>query len=377
MRRHICLILAIILALTAISLILNGASAAEGYVTLHFDTYGIGAPVESITVPKGTTIGEAMQMESWPHPADKDWIFVDWYLDSEINFRIDKKDVIDEEFTLFAFWLRKGEKLEATKLEGGIEYGKGVNLSWYLRTGPQKYVIHRKNGSKDVEIGTTTGLTYTDTGVRCGEQFTYYVVGVNEDPYLESYPSNELTVLYNPFSDIDTSKSYFKHIAWAYNNNVIKGTTDTTFEPNRECRRCDLAVMLYRMYGKPSISGMNNPFSDVKSSDYFYSAVVWASNKGYIKGLSGTNKFNPKGSITRQDMVVILWRIAGCPVVSVSNPFKDVKKGHYAYNAIMWAYKNKITSGTSATTFAPTANCQRYQLAVFLHKFNDIEHVIS
>ncbi len=376
MRRHICLILAIILALTAISLIQNRASAAERYVTLHFDTNGIGAPIESITVPKGTTIGEAMQMEGWPHPADKDWIFVDWYLDREINGRIDKKDIIDEEFTLFAFWIRKGEKLEATKLEGGIEYGKGVNLSWYLRAGPQKYVIHRKNGSKDVEIGTTTGLTYTDTGLRCGEHYTYYIVGVNEDPYLESDPSNELTVLYNPFSDIDTSKSYFKHIAWAYNNNVIKGTTDTTFEPNRECRRCDLAVMLYRMYGKPSVSGMSIPFTDVKSSDYFYKAVVWAYNKGYIKGTSATT-FKPNGTITRQDMVVILWRMAGSPVVTQENPFTDVDKSSYAYKAIMWAYKNKITSGTSSTKFSPKSNCLRYQLAVFLKKFNNIQHVIS
>ena len=157
---------------------------------------------------------------------------------------------------------------------------------------------------------------------------------------------------------------------------MIQGTTADTFGPDEACRRCDLAVMLYRMYGKPSISGMSIPFTDVKSSDYYYSAVVWAYNKGYIKGTSATT-FKPKGSITRQDMVVILWRMNGSPKVNVENPFTDVDESSYAYKAIMWAYKNKITSGTSATKFSPKNNCLRYQLAVFLHKFNDIVHVIA
>ena len=138
--------------------------------------------------------------------------------------------------------------------------------------------------------------------------------------------------------------------------------------------------MLYRIFGKPSVSGQSIPFTDVKSSDYYYKAVVWAYNKGYIKGTSDT-KFNPKGYITRQDMVVILWRIDGdltgkLKKPSVTNPFKDVKKGHYAYNAIMLAYQKGITKGTTSTTFSSTSSCLRYQLAVFLNKFNKIDPVI-
>ena len=187
--------------------------------------------------------------------------------------------------------------------------------------------------------------------------------------------SGDGTDIYNPFTDVKSSASYFKYLMWAYYNGVIKGTSDTTFDPNGNCKRCDLAVMLYRMYGKPNISGLSIPFKDVKSSDYYYSAVVWAYNKGYIKGTSST-KFNPKGSITRQDMVVILWRMNGSEKVEQKNPFTDVPESSYAYKAIMWAYKNKITSGTSSTKFSPKANCLRYQLAVFLNKFNNIVQAI-
>ena len=181
---------------------------------------------------------------------------------------------------------------------------------------------------------------------------------------------------YNPFDDVSGEANYLKSIVWAYLNNVIAGTSDKTFSPDENCTRGQLAVMLYRMYGKPSISGMTIPFTDVKTSAYYYKAVVWAYNKGYIKGTSATS-FKPEGSITRQDMVVILWRINGSKVVDIENPFTDVDSSSYAYKAIMWAYKNKITSGTSSSKFSPKANCLRYQLAVFLNKFNNIQHIIS
>nr|MBQ4454002.1 S-layer homology domain-containing protein [Clostridia bacterium] len=179
----------------------------------------------------------------------------------------------------------------------------------------------------------------------------------------------------NHFLDVPYEASYLPYVNWAYQNGVIQGTTADTFDPDGNCKRCDLAVMLYRMYGKPSVSGQTIPFTDVPKSAYYYNAVVWAYNKGYIKGTS-SKKFNPNGTITRQDMVVILWRMAGSPKVTIDNPFTDVDESSYAYKAIMWAYKNKITSGTSSDKFSPKSNCLRYQLAVFLNKFNNIVHVI-
>nr|MBQ4458444.1 leucine-rich repeat protein [Clostridia bacterium] len=261
----------------------------------------------------------------------------------------------------------------------------GVELS-FMSDDYNSFRVLRKESKNDqwdviAEItgGDTIQFSYIDENVKPGVTYYYAIRGYNLD--LENTGvtwsiSETVSVTVNPFKDVKDNASYFKHLMWAYNNGVIAGTSDTTFSPNSDCKRCDLAVMLYRMYGKPSISGLSVPFTDVKTSDYFYKAVVWAYNKGYIKGTSAT-KFNPKGTITRQDMVVILWRINGSKKVNIANPFTDVDESSYAYKAIMWAYANKITSGTSATTFAPKANCLRYQLAVFLHKFNDIQHVIT
>ena len=261
----------------------------------------------------------------------------------------------------------------------------GVELS-FMSDDYNSFRVLRKESKNDqwdviAEItgGDTIQFSYKDENVKPGVTYYYAIKGYNLDLENRSVTwsiSETVSVTVNPFKDVKDNASYFKHLMWAYNNGVIAGTSDTTFSPNSDCKRCDLAVMLYRMYGKPSISGLSIPFTDVKTSDYFYKAVVWAYNKGYIKGTSAT-KFNPKGTITRQDMVVILWRINGSKKVNIANPFTDVDESSYAYKAIMWAYANKITSGTSATTFAPKANCLRYQLAVFLHKFNDIQHVIA
>ena len=266
-------------------------------------------------------------------------------------------------------------KLESPTVTAKNVYGEGIKLSWDPVSGATRYFVLRKEPDFDwpMGLGHTTDTTFTDTEAKMGVSYIYYVRAQCDTGSSEN--SEGKTIVYNPFKDVKTSASYFKHLAWAYNNDVIKGTSATTFNPNGDCKRCDLAVMLYRMYGKPSVSGQSIPFTDVKSSDYYYKAVVWAYNQGYIKGTSST-KFNPKGSITRQDMVVILWRMNGSPKVNIDNPFTDVSEDSYAYKAIMWAYKNKITSGTSSDKFSPKSNCLRYQLAVFLNKFNNIVHVI-
>ncbi len=256
-------------------------------------------------------------------------------------------------------------------------YGSGIKISWSAVPGATSYKIMKIDGNGAATMLTTvSGTNHTDTDVIGGEKYAYLVSAVDSTNKVLARTTAVKTIVYNPFKDVKTSASYFKYLMWAYNNGVIKGTSSTTFNPDGDCKRCDLAVMLYRMYGKPSVSGMSIPFTDVKSSDYFYKAVVWAYNKGYIKGTSSTT-FKPNGSISRQDMVVILWRMVGSPVVEQENPFTDVKPSDYSYKAIMWAYKNKITSGTSATKFSPKSNCLRYQLAVFLNKFNNIVHVIS
>ena len=179
-----------------------------------------------------------------------------------------------------------------------------------------------------------------------------------------------------PFTDISTSDSYYNAVMWAYMNGIVKGTTATTFSPKADCTRGQFALMLYRLAGKPDVSGLPNPFKDVKKSDSYYKAILWAYNEGIIKGTSATT-FNPSGSVTRGQIVLMLYRMAGKPTVTnTTNPFTDVSKSDACYKAVLWAVEQGITKGTSATTFSPNKNCTRYQLVTFLYRFNDLMQYI-
>ena len=112
----------------------------------------------------------------------------------------------------------------------------------------------------------------------------------------------------------------------------------------------------------------SNPFTDVKANAYYYNAVLWALNNNITTGTTSTT-FSPDAPCTRGQIVAFLYRSAGQPSVSASSvPFTDVKKGAYYYNAVLWAVKNNITTGTTPTTFSPDAPCSRGQIVTFLYK---------
>ena len=114
-------------------------------------------------------------------------------------------------------------------------------------------------------------------------------------------------------------------------------------------------------------SAATNPFTDVKKSDYYYDAVIWAVENGITSGTSAT-KFSPNATCTRGQVVTFLWRAEGEPDASGTNPFSDVKSSDYFYKAVLWAVEEGITAGTSATKFSPNAACTRGQIVTFLYR---------
>ena len=169
------------------------------------------------------------------------------------------------------------------------------------------------------------------------------------------------------FSDVaDTSAYYFKPVYWAAANGITTGTSDTTFSPNQACTRGQIVTFLWRASGSPASAGAGNPFKDVKAGAYYYDAVLWAVEKGITTGTSATT-FAPNDPCTRKQIVTFLWRAQGSPKpASSANPFKDVKATDYFYDAVLWAVERGITTGTTATTFAPNAACSRGQCVTFL-----------
>ena len=96
----------------------------------------------------------------------------------------------------------------------------------------------------------------------------------------------------------------------------------------------------------------------MKSSDYYYKAVLWAVENNITAGTSATT-FGPNEGCTRGQIMTFLYKAAGSPSVSGSNPFRDVASGDYFYRPVLWAVRNNITAGTSATTFSPNDGCTR------------------
>lgn len=115
-------------------------------------------------------------------------------------------------------------------------------------------------------------------------------------------------------------------------------------------------------------------FVDVKEGAYYYDAVRWAVNSGITAGTDSTH-FSPNRLCTRAEVVTFIWRSFGSQMPKSSyNPFKDVKKGTFYYNAVLWCVENGITSGTSAGYFSPAEYCTRGQVATFLFRMTIIRN---
>ena len=172
-----------------------------------------------------------------------------------------------------------------------------------------------------------------------------------------------------PFEDVLNPNSWFyEPVRWAVDREITAGTTNVTFSPEWSCTRAQVVAFLWRANGRPEPSTTVNPFTDVKASDYYYKAVLWAVENGIVYGTSDTT-FSPNSACTRAQVAAFLYRAKNSPEPkSNNNPFKDVKSGAYYYKAVMWAVENGIVYGTSNTTFEPNATCTRAQCVSFLYR---------
>ena len=122
--------------------------------------------------------------------------------------------------------------------------------------------------------------------------------------------------------------------------------------------------------GKPTSCtavGDAGKFTDVKAGSYYEKAVVWAIEQGITEGTSATT-FSPDMICTRGQIVTFMWRNAGSPITTYLMQMKDVQSDKYYTEAVRWALSEKITEGTSETTFSPNANCNRAQVVTFLYR---------
>ena len=172
----------------------------------------------------------------------------------------------------------------------------------------------------------------------------------------------------NPFRDVPLDAFYEESVLWALENNITTGATETTFNPNGKCLRAQVVTFLWRAAGEPKPTSIHNPFEDVKPSDFYYDAVLWAVENGITNGADATH-FNPMGVCNRAQVVTFLHRAFHAPAVEgVENPFADVPAGTWYTAPILWSVKHGITNGLSATDFGPNTDCNRAQIVTFLYR---------
>lgn len=170
------------------------------------------------------------------------------------------------------------------------------------------------------------------------------------------------------FHDVSRFDYFYDAVKWAAENGIASGTGRYTFSPDAVCTRAQTVTFLWRAAGSPMPRYRTCAFTDVDSRDYYYNAVLWAVEQGITTGLTATT-FGPDVTVSRGQVATFLYRTASASKPNTFNPFTDVKTTAYNYDAILWAYDNRITTGTSDTTFSPDASCTRAQIVTFLYRY--------
>ena len=167
------------------------------------------------------------------------------------------------------------------------------------------------------------------------------------------------------FVDVPSGSYYEDAVDWAVANGITTGMDAAHFSPDGICTRAQAVTFLWRAAGRPAPESRTMPFTDVPADSYYYDAVLWAVENGITKGTSSTT-FSPDDTCTRAQIVTFLWRSEQSPAAGSSNPFTDVSADAYYADAVLWAVKEAITTGTTRTTFSPDAECTRAQIVTFL-----------
>lgn len=199
------------------------------------------------------------------------------------------------------------------------------------------------------------------------DHFSLYSV-VNKDKGMTTYSKL-------PFSDVRIADWFYNDVKYVYEKGMMSGTAADVFAPNATTTRAMIVTILYRLEGSPAVTG-TSAFVDVPAGQWYTDAVNWAAANQIVKGTSATT-FAPNASITREQMAAILYRYAqykGYDVTKkadLSGYSDNSQVSAYAKDALAWANAAKLINGVTNTTLAPQGNATRAQVSAILHRFCD------
>jgi len=146
----------------------------------------------------------------------------------------------------------------------------------------------------------------------------------------------------------------------------MAGTSQTEFSPNENTSRAMLVTILYRNSEKPSVTG-NTAFEDVEQSAWYCDAVNWAAETGIVSGVDSTH-FAPNDLLTKEQIVSVIYRMAGRPQSDTELAFNDgTDISYYAYDAVKWASENNIIDNSG--NFNPKGYVTRGEMADILYRY--------
>ena len=224
-------------------------------------------------------------------------------------------------------------------------------------------VLPNRTATYTFTVNYAESENYTAASAECKVSVTRrYSSSTTVTPEPTPEPTPEETV---KFSDVSTSAYYYDAVKWAVENGVTDGVSATLFAPYEPCTRGQIVTFLWRAAGSPEPKTASS-FADVPASAYYAKAVAWAVENGITNGMTETT-FAPDATCTRGQSVTFLYR-ALKGTASGSANFTDVKSDAFYADAINWAVANNVTNGTSNTTFSPNADCTRAEIVTFLYR---------
>ena len=257
--------------------------------------------------------------------------------------RVYVKDVSNGSLTANVNWAAEGDKVYVT-----AKPSKGYELTWL---------------SVKAEDGTVLKIYEA-----LGENTYYFYM---PDQYVTV--SGIFSVISSglPFVDVNSGAWYYDAVSFVYNKGIMNGVTSTTFEPNSTITRGMVVTMLWRMAGEPYVSG--GSFSDVASGRYYSTAVAWAAKNGIVDGYSST-VFGVNDPVTREQFATILYRYAkymgySTTGSSLTGYYDANSVSSWARDAMGWAVKNGIITGSGNSRLNPTGTASRAEVAQMFMSF--------
>lgn len=221
---------------------------------------------------------------------------------------------------------------------------------------------------------TKSGATFE--GWYADKSLTKKITSVKLDANTTVYAKwTEAPVSGLPFGDVKSADWFYNDVKYVYEKGMMAGTAADVFAPNATTTRAMIVTILYRLEGSPAVTG-TSAFVDVPAGQWYTDAVNWAAANQIVKGTSATT-FAPNDSITREQMAAILYRYAqykGYDVTKkadLSGYSDNSQISAYAKDALAWANAAKLINGVTNTTLAPQGNATRAQVSAILHRFCD------